>query len=83
MADADGEDKTPDPTKSVADEIERRRKTGPQEHKTPEVTTEFGEASSPSEAQSDKPWSRNAGEVQDREVARDGTSPSGEPPPQG
>ena len=83
MPDADSGDKQADPTKSVEDEIERRKKSGPQKHETPEVTTEFGGPSSPSEAQSDKPWSRNAGEVQDREVAREGTSPSGERPPQG
>lgn len=83
MSGADKGKPQPDPTKSVADEIERRKETGPQDHPTPEVTTEFGGPTSKSEAESDKSWSRAAGEVQEREFQREGTSPSEPKPPQG
>ena len=65
----------PDPTKSVADEIERRQETGMPDTDTPKVNTEFGGPGSRSEAESDKPWSRAAGEVQERETKKHGTAP--------
>ncbi len=83
MPDADKGASQPDPTKSVSDEIERRKETGAHEHKTPDVRTESAGPSSPSEVKSDKSWSRSAGEVQDREAEREGTAPSGSQPPEG
>ncbi len=83
MPDADKGASQPDPTRSVSDEIERRRETGPQQNKAPDVKTEFCGQSSKAEAESDKPWSRKAGEVQEREVKREGTAASGSQSPEG
>ncbi|CAN5221435.1 hypothetical protein BH18CHL2_BH18CHL2_13450 [soil metagenome] len=65
----------PDPTKSVADEIERRQEKGMPSTDTPDVEAHGGAPSSKSEAESDKSWSRAAGEVQDEQVKRKGTAP--------
>ena len=58
----------PDPNRSVEDERAERERTGHVEAKTPSVVTEGGEASSPSEQQSDKSWSRASEENIEREV---------------
>lgn len=58
----------PDPNRSVEDVRAERERTGHVEAKTPTVVTEGGDASSPSEEQSDKSWSRAAEENVEREV---------------
>lgn len=60
----------PDPTRSVEDERAERERTGHKLVKTPDVVTEGGPVSSPSEAGSDKPWSRAAEENIERETRR-------------
>ena len=58
----------PDPTWSVEDERAERERTGHVEVKTPDVITNGGEPSSPSEQQSDKSWSRASDENIEREA---------------
>ena len=60
-------DKT-DATWSVEDERAERERSGHVEAKTPDVITNAGEASSPSEQQSDKSWSRASDENIEREA---------------
>lgn len=58
----------PDPKRSVEDVRAERERTGHHEAKTPDVVTEGRPASSPSEQQSDKSWSRASEENIEREV---------------
>jgi len=58
----------PDPTWSVEDERAERERTGHKLAKTPDVITEGGEPTSPSEEQSDKSWSRASDENIEREA---------------
>lgn len=58
----------PDPTWSVEDERAERERTGHKVAKTPDVTTEGGPPSSPSEQASDKSWSRASDENIERET---------------
>ena len=59
---------TTDPTWSVEDERAERERSGHVEAKTPDVITNAGEPSSPSEQQSDKSWSRASDENIEREA---------------